>query len=630
MRFKIIKLTICVYALLSFLGHITVASEWKHKKPNSTEISFTFQESLNDTISIIIYEFGEPYEYKSKDIQMPIHGKTTVSFKIDFLSMPGRFMVQIGNKIKRGPRYYISPGEELKFDIKKLGGIYKITSADSYYARQYLCLQKLYRLSKGFDVLFRDDYSLLGPPLPNEPFEVIKYAVNNGKRIFDAQWIELNKNRTAFSSSTLERIKADLIGEYLADACHTVYAKFKDKRKSIASTEAYSALVNEILAEKNIYGIKIYSNRFVFGCLRMLRLKEDVAGLNVADMSVMLQAIEKNYSGELRDLLYAHYLLEATIKNPTKFTYHARETISKITNSKIKKVLREDLAKKEVGVDFFPFELTKTDGKKITLADLKGKTVLIDVWFTGCSGCVGAAQMMEEKIIPRYKNNKDVIFVSLSTDKDKAKWLKSVEGGIYTAPESLNLYTNGEGMEHPLMEYYNINGAPHFMLINGEGKTISPKIAQAADKIIEMIDKALQAKSGTHPDKESDNLVMIFQSDNNLELEKMLGKDDVNKCYGEYSLLSHAIRYDAKKCFDFLISKNANVNLVCNGYLPPLMHAAKYGRLEMAKILIGKGASLNYKYEGNYEPAAGETPYTYAVKYGKTEVAELLKSQAKN
>src|SRR5258707_1330086 len=103
-----------------------------------------------------------------------------------------------------------------------------------------------------------------------------------------------------------------------------------------------------------------------------------------------------------------------------------------------------------------------------------------------------------------------------------------------------------------------------------------------------------------------------LKADDATALDKLINKDNVNNCYGNYSLLSDAIRFGAEKCFALLITKGADVNKSCNGYVPPLMHAVKYGNLEMVKTLIAKGANKNYKFDGDFKgengPEKGDTP----------------------
>ena len=121
-------------------------------------------------------------------------------------------------------------------------------------------------------------------------------------------------------------------------------------------------------------------------------------------------------------------------------------------------------------------------------------------------------------------------------------------------------------------------------------------------------------------------VMAAIKNDDASALQQLITKDNVNTCYGDYSVLSQAVRYNAKKCFDQLIAEGADVNKSCNGYVPPLMHAAKYGHLDMVKILVSKGADINYKYSGTYQPADGETPLTYAEKNNQPAVADYLRS----
>jgi ankyrin repeat protein len=130
-----------------------------------------------------------------------------------------------------------------------------------------------------------------------------------------------------------------------------------------------------------------------------------------------------------------------------------------------------------------------------------------------------------------------------------------------------------------------------------------------------------QAMAQTEPAE-----ITAVKNNDSVALVMLLNKVDINNCYDGYSLLSQAIRHNAKKCFDLLIQKNADVNLVCNGYVPPLMHAAKYGHLDMVKILIAKGADPKYEYNGDVEALKGMTPLKYAEAFKRNDIVEYLKS----
>ncbi len=129
-------------------------------------------------------------------------------------------------------------------------------------------------------------------------------------------------------------------------------------------------------------------------------------------------------------------------------------------------------------------------------------------------------------------------------------------------------------------------------------------------------------------------IVAALKTDDSVKLDILVAKDSLNNCYvdgnWQYTLLAQTIRFRAGKCFNLLMARGADVNKSCDGYVPPLMHAAKYGSLAMVKALVAKGADINYQYEGEYEPANGETPVTYAEKNNQPEIAGYLRSVKKN
>lgn len=124
-----------------------------------------------------------------------------------------------------------------------------------------------------------------------------------------------------------------------------------------------------------------------------------------------------------------------------------------------------------------------------------------------------------------------------------------------------------------------------------------------------------------------------LMKDDTTSFNKLINKQTVNQCYHlepwDYSLLSLAIKTKAIKCFKVLIDMGANVNIICNGYVPPLMHASKYGTLEMVKLLVTKGADFNYRYDGLFEPAKGKIAIEYAEANHQDEIAYYLRSLKK-
>ncbi len=67
-----------------------------------------------------------------------------------------------------------------------------------------------------------------------------------------------------------------------------------------------------------------------------------------------------------------------------------------------------------VGQPAKPFELKDIDGKTVSLAALKGKTVVLNFWFTACGGCVH--EMPELNKLQQQYAGKDVVFLALALD----------------------------------------------------------------------------------------------------------------------------------------------------------------------------------------------------------------------
>jgi thiol-disulfide isomerase/thioredoxin len=64
------------------------------------------------------------------------------------------------------------------------------------------------------------------------------------------------------------------------------------------------------------------------------------------------------------------------------------------------------------------FTLDGVDGKKVSIASLHGKTVVLDFWATWCGPC-RAQHPLYEKVQERFKQNAEVVFVFVATDEDR-------------------------------------------------------------------------------------------------------------------------------------------------------------------------------------------------------------------
>lgn len=119
------------------------------------------------------------------------------------------------------------------------------------------------------------------------------------------------------------------------------------------------------------------------------------------------------------------------------------------------------------------FAFEDINGKTVTLESLRGRYVYIDVWATWCVPCRGeipALQKLEETF-----DGFNIAFVSLSCDRDKAKWESTVKEGNMGG---IQLWG---GEDNEFLQKYRINGIPRFIFLDPEGRIINPDMTRPSD-----------------------------------------------------------------------------------------------------------------------------------------------------
>ncbi len=193
--------------------------------------------------------------------------------------------------------------------------------------------------------------------------------------------------------------------------------------------------------------------------------------------------IKSSFTGLMRDravaLLFVKYYskingVENKISNALQF----------VKNEDCYDAILEVFSNIKKGTPVYNFTLKNIDGKEIRLDDLRGKLVVMDFWFTGCAGCKTLAPHMKT-IIDSLKTDSSIVFASVSIDKDIEVWKSSVKGLEYTSEGNLDLYTNGNGSDDPLIQYFKISYYPRIVIIDKKGNLVSANPARPVDKATE-------------------------------------------------------------------------------------------------------------------------------------------------
>lgn len=173
----------------------------------------------------------------------------------------------------------------------------------------------------------------------------------------------------------------------------------------------------------------------------------------------------------LRDRLLTIFFIRNSLWINTGYEELLNDALAIVKDRECKDILAT-FKRSYPGDQAYNFSLTDVNGDTVTLDQFKGKTVFIDFWFTGCVHCENYYKTTLAAIEKKYELNKDVVFITVCIDKAKDKWLNSVAGGTYTSAKAVNLYTNGEGENNKLIQFYNIRSYPRPMLIDRYGKII--------------------------------------------------------------------------------------------------------------------------------------------------------------
>jgi peroxiredoxin len=104
------------------------------------------------------------------------------------------------------------------------------------------------------------------------------------------------------------------------------------------------------------------------------------------------------------------------------------------------------------------FELKDINGSRCSLADFKGKIVVLNFWFTQCGGCI--AEMPDLNALKKSYAGKDVVFLAITFNDDaKVKAFLAIKQFDYTViPDAAKLCKD-----------YDINGYPASMVIDKTG-----------------------------------------------------------------------------------------------------------------------------------------------------------------
>jgi len=141
------------------------------------------------------------------------------------------------------------------------------------------------------------------------------------------------------------------------------------------------------------------------------------------------------------------------------------------------------------------FDLETLDGSKISLSELKGKVVFLNVWATWCGPCREEMPSMES-LYEKLKNRKDFVMLAVSQDeRGKDAVLPYVQKHGYHFTVLLD-------PENKVGQSYDVSGVPETFIINREGRIVAHHMGAfdwSRPDVKEALDDLLNAKKASAP-----------------------------------------------------------------------------------------------------------------------------------
>lgn len=188
---------------------------------------------------------------------------------------------------------------------------------------------------------------------------------------------------------------------------------------------------------------------------------DDVAQILLMKALLYVQVLDNAEKGlELAKQLKTDFPETTQGKNVDKL-------IGSIQKQQNAKKMQETLV---VGAPFPDFEEKDTAGKPLSIANCKGKVVLIDFWATWCGPCIGELP----NVLNTYKKYHDKGFeiIGISLDKDE----KALASFIKKEGVTWQQFFDGKGWENKLAEKYGILSIPATYLLDGGGKIVATNL----------------------------------------------------------------------------------------------------------------------------------------------------------
>lgn len=457
-------LGLCVLAVIFVAGGVSA------QKANSAVLKgrLPFLKD-GDTVQVYLYKYGIPIVSNEFDTMVYVRvANGEFNFSAQAGNAPLYFALLFDGVNNSRPlvgSYYLNDGDSVLVGYEGDHYTFMGRGGERLSAIGYLT-QLAVKYSKAFwgvpehaalhfaetDSFVRESYAYIQQSrnvLPARDYELMKIqiaAVLNGKGVF------IN-----ILPDSLKPVAFKFLQHYKAAVPQNVVAGLLDIDPSLAQ----------------------YNSEFIQSLIEKYHFESGALAKKPVSFAGDYTYFKNTYTGVLRERLLLNLLYSARGREAGFASYCADAAAYIKDNPDFVRVLADLNNTRKEGMPAFNFRLPGENRQYYGASDFANKVLVLDFWFTGCGACIQQKPYLEK--IRENVDSRDVVFVSISSDKNYDKWIKSVRSGRYTSKGFINLYSDEQGEKHPIFSYYKIEAFPTLIVIDKEGKLMAEPVDPRRD-----------------------------------------------------------------------------------------------------------------------------------------------------